>query len=222
MRATAIVPIKRFGAAKQRLSDVLPPADRAALAEAMAADVLERIAACPAIARSIVVSGEPRIAPIAAAAGAELIADPADAGHSDAALFGVRAATADGAECVALLPGDCPLLDPGELERALETLGAGSVAVIADRHGTGTNGLLLAPPDAIRPSFGPGSRERHLRLAAEAGVEGSVAAIPSMGLDLDTGEDLAELRERLAGAGEAAPRTAAALAAITRGAVAHP
>ncbi len=34
-----------------------------------------------------------------------------------------------------------------------------------DRHGTGTNGLLLTPPDAIAPSFGPGSCERHRALA---------------------------------------------------------
>ena len=44
MHATAVVPIKRFGAAKQRLSDALEPADRALLAAAMAADVLEQLA----------------------------------------------------------------------------------------------------------------------------------------------------------------------------------
>lgn len=218
MRATAIVPVKRFGAAKQRLSDALAPADRAGLAEAMAADVLERIAACPSIERTIVVSGEPRIAPIALEAGAELIEDPVDAGHSDAAVLGVTAAGRAGARCVALLPGDCPLLDPAELERELRQLGEGSVAVIADRHGAGTNGLLLCPPDAIRPAFGPGSRDRHLRLAEQAGMRGSVAAIPSMGLDLDTGEDLAVLRARLSGDGAAAaPHTAAALDEIGAG-----
>jgi 2-phospho-L-lactate/phosphoenolpyruvate guanylyltransferase len=211
MQATAIVPVKRFGAAKQRLSDALAPADRARLAEAMTADVLERIAACPSIERTIVVSGEPRIAAVAWAAGAELIADPEDAGHSEAAALGVSAASGQGASCVALLPGDCPLLDPAELDRELTALAPGSVAVIADRHGTGTNGLLLSPPDAIHPSFGPDSCERHLRLVADAGVAGSVADIPSMGLDLDTGEDLAELRARLSDDGAAAPRTAAAL-----------
>jgi 2-phospho-L-lactate guanylyltransferase len=69
---------------------------------------------------------------------------------------------------------------------------------------------LLRPPGAIVPAFGPGSRERHLRLAVEAGVNGYVAEVPSMGLDLDTREDLAELRRRLA-ATERAPRTRAAL-----------
>ena len=48
------------------------------------------------------------------------------------------------------------------------------VVILADRHGTGTNGLLLCPPDAIAPSFGMGSRERHAELAHRAGVPWTV------------------------------------------------
>lgn len=209
-RATAIVPIKRFGAAKQRLADALEPRRRERLAAAMAADVLELLAACQAIERTIVVSGEPRLIPIARAAGAEVLADPTDSGHSAAASLGISTALADGDEAVALLPGDCPLLEPAEIDGALGELPAGAVAVIPDRHGSGTNGLLLRPPDAIAPAFGPGSRERHLGLAGQAGVQGYVAALPSLALDLDTASDLAELRRRLDGA-ECAPRTRAAL-----------
>jgi 2-phospho-L-lactate guanylyltransferase len=204
--ATAIVPIKRFGAAKQRLSDALQPAQRAELAGAMAADALELIGSAELIERTIVVSGEPQVAPIAAAAGAELLEDRLDEGHSEAALLGVEAAVRLGAECVALLPADCPLLEPGEIDAALKRLGPNSVAVIPDRHGSGTNGLLLRPPGAIAPAFGPGSRERHLRLADDAGVRGYVAELPSMGLDLDTAEDLSELRSRLDSTARA-PRT---------------
>ena len=67
-----------------------------------------------------------------------------------------------------------------------------------DRHGTGTNALLLDPPDAIVPSFGPGSFERH-RLAAEsAGATMLVEPVPSLVLDVDTGDDLSRLLEALA------------------------
>jgi 2-phospho-L-lactate guanylyltransferase len=210
LAATAIVPVKRFGAAKQRLSETLPPPERAELAAAMAADVLELIGAARAVDRTIVVSGEPMMAPIATDAGAELLDDPEDRGHSEAAAMGVRAAIATGAERVALLPGDCPLLDPAELDTALGALGPDSAGVIPDRHGSGTNGLLLRPPDAIAPAFGPGSRERHLRLAAAAGVKGYVIELESLALDLDTESDLAALRVALEG-GTRAPRTRAAL-----------
>lgn len=214
MLATAIVPVKRFGAAKQRLSDALGPAARARLASAMLTDVLAALAECPSIERTLIVSGEPSLGPIAAAAGAELLDDGADRGHSEAARAGVAVAAEGGAEAVALLPGDCPLLEPAELERALARLERGAVQVIADRHGTGTNGLLLSPPQAIGPAFGPGSCKRHLRLAAEAGLAASLAAVPSMALDLDTGDDLGVLADRLAAAPGRAPSTATALAAL--------
>ncbi len=108
------------------------------------------------------------------------------------------------------VPGDCPTLDPDELAELLagETR---EVVIVPDRHGSGTNGLLLAPPDALSPSFGPDSRARHEQLAREAGVSWRISQPASLLLDIDTGEDLAVLRERLAGECERAPRTRAVL-----------
>ena len=62
--------------------------------------------------------------------------------------------------------------------------------VVPDRHGSGTNALLLAPPRAIRPAFGPGSRARHETLAREAGAACAVDEVPALLLDVDTLEDL--------------------------------
>jgi len=87
----------------------------------------------------------------------------------------------------------------------------GEVVIIPDRHGTGTNGLMLAPPDAILPSFGPDSFERHSELARAAGVSCRVERPPSLLLDIDTGSDLAVLRDRLSGDPARAPRTRSAL-----------
>ena len=65
-----------------------------------------------------------------------------------------------------------PHARPGELDALLQSTRrrGPEVVIVPDRHGTGTNGLLLAPPDAIAPSFGPGSCERHRALARAAGV----------------------------------------------------
>ncbi len=71
------------------------------------------------------------------------------------------------------------------------------VIVVPDRHGDGTNALLLTPPDAIQPAFGPGSRERHERLAEEAGATCTAIAVATLGLDVDTVDDLAALRTAL-------------------------
>jgi 2-phospho-L-lactate guanylyltransferase len=210
MRATAIIPVKRFEAAKQRLSGTGAAPHRPALARAMLADVLLGLRESRLVDRIAVVTGEPQAIEVAAEYEAEHIDDPDDAGHVEAAAIGVADAIAHGDECVALLAGDCPLLEGFELDRELDAQAPG-VAVIPDRHGTGTNGLILTPPDAIEPAFGPGSRERHLERAREAGVRCRIATVPSMALDLDTGEDLRQLVLALAADPERAPATSAVL-----------
>lgn len=220
MRATAILPVKRFAHAKTRLLDVIGPRERAALLKAMLGDVLEAIDATASVERTIVVTAEGRAEKVAMEAAKrlrtpiEVFQEPADSGHSEAATLGIVRAKALGAECVALLPGDCPLLDGAELDGALARMEPATVAVIPDRHGTGTNGLMMAPPDAIGPGFGPGSRERHLDRAGRAGWRAVLEALPSLGLDIDTPDDLAELRARVEQRPEDAPRTARALAEI--------
>ena len=128
------------------------------------------------------------------------------------------------------IPGDCPALDPAELDALLDPAGgptdanrddggdrrdAGGdrarVVIVPDRHGAGTNGLLLAPPDAIAPSFGPGSCERHRKLAHTRGRELPDRATGVAAAGHRHGSDLAALRERLAGERVRAPRTRAVL-----------
>jgi 2-phospho-L-lactate/phosphoenolpyruvate guanylyltransferase len=211
LKATAILPVKRFAAAKQRLAVGVEGERRAELVAAMLEDVLEAIDGARSIERTIVVTSEPRAAELAIAAGAEVIADPDQGGHSGAALAGVARALGLGAECAVLLPGDCPLLEARELERLLTGLPECYVAIVADRHGTGTNALALAPPDAIRPAFGEGSCARHVGAAREAGVPYAVEELPSLALDLDTPADVVALTMALERDRRRGRRTAKAL-----------
>lgn len=211
MRATAILPVKRFAEAKQRLAAGIEDERREALVAAMLEDVLEAIGKVRSLERTIVVTSEPGAVERAAAAGAEVLPDPDEGGHSGAALAGIARAEELGAECVVLLPLDCPLLEPREIDRLLTGAPSSYVAIVPDRHGTGTNALALAPPSAIRPSFGEGSRERHVAAAREAGIPFAVEELPSLGLDLDTPADVVALTRELASGPRRARRTAKAL-----------
>jgi 2-phospho-L-lactate guanylyltransferase len=211
VKATAVLPVKRFGAAKQRLAVGIDGERRRQLVEAMAADVLEAIGEARTIERTIVVSDEPAAVALARAAGAEVVADPAEGGHVEAALAGIARADAAGASCVVLLPGDCPLLDPHELDRLLTGLPERYVGIVPDRHGTGTNALVLRPPTAIRPAFGEDSCARHVAAAREAGVPFEVEELDSLGLDLDTPADLIALTRELESRRGRASRAARAL-----------
>lgn len=211
MKATAILPVKRFAAAKRRLATGIEETSREALVAAMLEDVLEAVSAARTVERVVVVSDEPLAVERARAAGAEVVADPPRAGHSEAALAGIGRAEALGARCAMLLPGDCPLLDPRELDRALTGLPERYVAIVPDRHGTGTNALVLSPPGAIRPAFGEGSRDRHVAAARVAGIPFAVEELPSLALDLDTPADLVALTRELEAKRGRARRTAKAL-----------
>jgi 2-phospho-L-lactate guanylyltransferase len=197
VKATAVIPVKRFRDAKQRLSPGIETGRRRALAAAMLEDVLAAVAEARVVERTLVVTGDPEAQGIAAASSVEALSDFDDQGHVAAALAGAARAEAEGATCVALLPGDCPLLDPRELERLLTGVPSQYVAVVPDRHGTGTNALVLSPPDAIRPAFGEGSRERHVAAAREAGIPFAIEELGSLALDLDTPADIVALTRAL-------------------------
>jgi 2-phospho-L-lactate/phosphoenolpyruvate guanylyltransferase len=217
VKATAIIPVKRFAHAKRRLLERLDPPTRAALVEAMLTDVLDAVLRAKLLRLTIVVTGEARAERIALrrsqveGSALEVLRDPDDAGHSEAATLGIIRAMSLGAEAVALLPGDCPLLDTAELDAALARVEPGRVAVVPDRHGTGTNCLLLCPPNAIGPAFGEGSCERHLARARAAAHAAVVENLTSLALDLDTPADLEALATAVAGAPDRAPATAAAV-----------
>jgi 2-phospho-L-lactate guanylyltransferase len=231
MRTAAILPVKRFPIAKQRLGMSVSDSLRADLARAMVGDVLSALRECPAIEATIVVTCESTVAAAARYIGAIVVDDATEESQSAAASLGLGKALEDGFERALCVPGDCPTLDPGELLELLDTrvpntdiaghpkdpqTHAGSapaieVVIVPDRHGSGTNGLLLTPPNAIPPSFGPDSRARHERLAEEAAASWRIERPASLLLDIDTGEDLAVLRERLAGERVRAPRTRSVL-----------
>jgi 2-phospho-L-lactate guanylyltransferase len=203
MRTIAVLPVKRFGRAKQRLTGGFP--DRPGLAAAMVADVLDALAQVPELDQVIVVTAQA----VSADTTVTIVHDPVEAGQSAAAARGIEAAVERGAERVLLVPGDCPSLNPAEVSALLAV--SADVVIVPDRHGTGTNSLLLTPPDVMAPAFGEGSFDRHRGLALAAGASFHVAAAGSLELDVDTPDDLAALRRALGARPGGAARTRALL-----------
>src|SRR5215211_3734141 len=109
-------------------------------------------------------------------------------------------------------------VDAAELDDLLVRCEADGVgmAVVPDRHGTGTNALVLTPPAALEPSFGPGSFGRHMNHAVGAGLNHRAEHVASLAHDVDTPEDLAALAEALEGRRTIAPRTRGALRQLER------
>jgi len=218
MSTIAILPVKSFGMAKQRLAPALGAGSRQALAQAMFSDVLASLRRVPGVDAVAVVTADPVAESAALGERVAVLRDTESAGQSAAALIGIRHAQAHGFDRVLLVPGDTPLLDAGEiaglLRRALDN-GVAAV-IVPDRHGEGTNALLLTPPDAIEPSFGPGSCARHVAAARAAGASCAVETVASLALDIDTGQDLELLWATLDSRRGHAPATRGALRQLLR------
>jgi 2-phospho-L-lactate guanylyltransferase len=212
----AILPMKGFDTAKRRLRSSLDPLTRRVLVEAMFADVLVALGRSKGIAGLIVVTGDHGAQTVAEGYGAHVAADEQQ-GHNHAAAIGIRRAMESGADRVLLVPGDCPLLDPIEIDALIDRpTPARSLLIVPDRHGSGTNALLISPPDAFFPAFGPGSRERHERNAQDAGLSFETVTVSSLSLDVDTPEDLAEVKTTLATHHGSAAHTRGMLAQMSR------
>jgi 2-phospho-L-lactate guanylyltransferase len=209
--------VKSFGSAKQRLSSRLGVGARRALAQAMFQDVLAALGRAKTIEQVVVVAVEPAF-DFAADEHVVVINDDVNDGQSPAARAGIRWAVENGFDRVLLVPGDTPLLAADEIDALLDAAAADrtQVVIVPDRHDEGTNALLLAPPTAIAPSFGPGSLARHIQSAVAAEVSHRVERVPSLLFDVDTSDDLevvaAAIEERRA----IAPRTLGALRQLER------
>ena len=201
LRTLAILPVKRFDSAKQRLATDFSGGTRRAIVEAMVTDVLVALRRATEVDQVLVVTRDVGVEALAHGYDADTVADPEERSHSDAARIGIREAVARGARRVVLVPGDCPALDPKQLDGLLQRAAAErdhpGMVLVPDRHGSGTNALVLTPPEAIVPTFGPGSHDRHVRAAEAAGLAFVVDEVPSLVLDVDTADDLEALRVAL-------------------------
>jgi 2-phospho-L-lactate guanylyltransferase len=197
-RVVAIVPVGALTGAKSRLGAVLDAEERLDLTLRLARTTISSVVATPGIAETLVVTPDDTIRDLATRLGARPIRQR-EGGLNHGIDIGREDALAGGATAVLILPIDLPDVSPDAIAAVLTTLVTSHrplVAIVPDRHGRGTNALLLAPPDAIDTCFGGDSRAAHAAAAHAAGAELIELGGP-LSLDLDTPDDLLLSEERL-------------------------
>ncbi|HEY7737044.1 MAG TPA: 2-phospho-L-lactate guanylyltransferase [Candidatus Limnocylindrales bacterium] len=200
----AVVPVGSLEGAKSRLGDRLDPEERRDLVLDMVRRTVAAAVATPGIDETIVVTPDRDVRDLALDAGARPIQQ-----RSQGLNRGLREARdealAAGAGALLVLPIDLPLISPDVLAGVVDALSnpvRPLVALVPDRHGRGTNALLVAPPDAIEFAFGGDSRAAHADAAAQSGAR-YVELDGPLSLDLDTPDDLLRFEDLDAGLADA-------------------
>lgn len=187
-RTVVVIPVRAFEGAKSRLGAVLDAEERRDLVERLLRRAVTAALATPGVTRVVVVSPDPEVLAVAEAAGALPVAQQSRG--LNPALQEARTAAA--ADRLLIIPADLPAVSVATLARVLaagDAAGRPSVVLAPDRHGRGTNALLLDPPEVIDPAFGGDSRAGHAWLASSA--DAAFVEVPDvLGLDVDTPDDL--------------------------------
>jgi 2-phospho-L-lactate guanylyltransferase len=187
----AVVPIGTLEGAKSRLGETLDAEERRDLVTRLVRRTIEAAMSTPGIDETIVVTPDDEVRRLALELGARPIRQQGQ-GLNQGLREGRSEVEAAGADALLVLPIDLPLVSRDTLSSLLSELDDPQrplAVLVADRHGRGTNALLLAPPNAIEFCFGGDSRAAHLDCARSRGVR-IVEADGPLTLDLDTPADL--------------------------------
>jgi 2-phospho-L-lactate/phosphoenolpyruvate guanylyltransferase len=187
----AVVPVKEFEGAKQRLSSALSPEERRTLAAIMLEDVLDAVSAVRELAGVLVVTLDPAATSLASRYGARIVTEGARDGHTGAVTAAARLLVREGGAGMMTMPGDIPRLSTEEVAATLAAHRAAPAFTIVPAHDDlGSNTIVCSPPDAVPLRFGEDSFYPHLDAARAQGIEPLVVRHPGIGMDIDNPVDL--------------------------------
>jgi 2-phospho-L-lactate guanylyltransferase len=194
--AHALLPLKNLDRAKSRLSGLLRPTERRALAQAMAEDVLAALVGHPGIDDVTLVSDDPVARLLAAGYGVNWLSERTlgRRGLNPVVTAGVERLRAAGARRMLVLHGDLPMLTAEDVSVAIaRQRAAGGLLIGTDLAGTGTNLLAFDATCVPLFAFGPDSCRRHRDWAVARGLAVEELTRPGIGADIDSADDLARL-----------------------------
>ena len=201
MSTWTIVPMRGLAVGKSRLAPVLGPAARLALNALLLRTALDAVVAMDgSAARCIVASAGQDALALARQRGAVPLEEAPGTGLNAALTAAREAAVARGAETLLVLPADLPGVTGAALARLRAARPAGTAAIVADRCGTGTNGLLLPARAGLAFGFGEGSLMRHRDALLALGLDTLVWRDADLAFDIDTVEDYLAWKAGLAAA----------------------
>jgi 2-phospho-L-lactate guanylyltransferase len=195
MTLWAIIPVKPLRRGKSRLAGALSEDERTQLNRTLLEHTLKTLSGIRELEEVLVISRDPQALTIARNHGARTVREDGQPELNTALKRATVIAQVYATRGVLVLPADLPLITREDVLTLIQHADAPPVVVIApDRHGKGTNALLMSPSGLIEYDFGENSFQRHCDRVRESGARLEIVDLPSLGLDLDVPEDLEIIR----------------------------
>ncbi len=194
----ALIPLKRYGQAKQRLSGFLMPGERISLLKAMLEDLLFVLCGHPEIESVLLVSDEPTVKKMALDKALELITEEELGvnGLNDVVQAAVSKLAQRGIDDVMVIHGDLPLLTEQEISiliKSHQQAKSPAVTIAQDIEGQGSNCVLCTPASQMHFQYGVNSLQKHRVHAQEISASLQIINLPGAQCDIDTPVDLIKL-----------------------------
>ena len=191
MSLWVIIPVKPLGRAKSRLSEVLSPEERHALAERFLRQILRVVTAVQQVTGTLVISRDPQVLRIAREYGALTVQESGTPELNNALMRATQVVASWKGNAVLILPADLPLISAEDIVTMIGMSPKGeSVVLASDQMGDGTNAMLVRPPGLFPYTYGTDSFQRHKKAAIDAGADVKIYDSHRVALDIDVPADL--------------------------------
>jgi 2-phospho-L-lactate/phosphoenolpyruvate guanylyltransferase len=195
MRAL-LLPVKDLNNAKKRLTGVLTPEERVALAGAMLADTVRAVRGVRCAEKVFVVTNYEPVMQLAEENQWEILREEQQISESDSVDAASKICKQKGVTGLLRLPLDLPLIQSSDIDELLTVeCQAPALVIVPSRDKTGTNAMLRTPPTLFPSHFGSGSFAKHLAEAERAHARVMVRRNVRVEMDVDDEADLRALLE---------------------------
>jgi 2-phospho-L-lactate guanylyltransferase len=190
----AVIPVKGLTESKRRLSNYLGDKKKL-LVEALLQDVLSSVIKAKVFDTVLVISPDENVQSLIRANKVAFLRQT-NLGLNRAIEQANKLALRENVKSLTSILADIPLAEPRDFVDIFELRRSNRSVVLAPSSKGGTNMMLDNPPGIVGPSYGRWSYSKHLRQAQFAGLDVYSISNPRVSFDIDTSEDLLELRRR--------------------------
>jgi len=193
MRAL-LLPVKDLRNAKKRLTGVLTPEERFALAGAMLADTMRAVRGVRCAEKVFIVTNYEPAMQLAEENRWEILREEQQISESHSVDAASKLCEEKGVTGLLRLPLDLPLIQSNDIDELLAVeCPSPALVIVPSRDGTGTNAMLRTPPTLFPSHFGNGSFAKHLAEAESVHAQVIVRRNSRLEMDVDDEADLRAL-----------------------------